>query len=91
MIGILFFVAIFLLNFENSWVVCQIAPYDFGISTKGEREGELSPAAIAGLSFGVVAVVAGLGVTILFCYYVHKKQKEQEKSSRFLVPSSERY
>ncbi|XP_015913045.1 uncharacterized protein [Parasteatoda tepidariorum] len=70
--------AFFLLMLSVSTVHCQQqAPYDFGEQTRGEREGELSPVAIAGVAFLAVAVVAGLGVTILFCYYVHRKQRQE--------------
>ncbi|GFR30140.1 uncharacterized protein TNCT_53051 [Trichonephila clavata] len=86
------YLGVSLLIFKTSFVSCQVgAPYDFGISTKGEREGELSPAAIAGVCFAVIAVIAGFMVTILFCYYVHRKQKQQEQLSNSFITTRSRY
>ncbi|GBM49357.1 hypothetical protein AVEN_148683-1 [Araneus ventricosus] len=82
MIRIIYLV-VALLIFEISFVSCQ---FDFGESTKGERQGELSPGAIAGVTFGVVAIFAGLTVTILFCYYVRRKQKQQLRNSTIFLP-----
>lgn len=42
---------------------------------------ELSPAKIAGICFGIIAIVGGLLVTMLFCYYVRRKQLQDEYSS----------
>ncbi|XP_054716637.1 uncharacterized protein LOC129226075 [Uloborus diversus] len=58
----------------------QRGSFNFAKRTSGEREGDLSPAAIAGVAIGVVAGIAGLMVTVFFCYHVYRKQKEQEDS-----------
>ncbi|CAL1281635.1 unnamed protein product [Larinioides sclopetarius] len=72
-----------IINTEISFVSCQ---FDFGERTRGERRDELSPGAIAGVTFGVVAIFAGLTVTILFCYYVRRKQKQQLRNSTIFLP-----
>lgn len=51
------------------------AQFDFGSHTTGERSGELSTAAVAGVTVAVLAGVGALCVTMFFCYYVYTKNK----------------
>ncbi|XP_076304727.1 uncharacterized protein LOC143222292 [Tachypleus tridentatus] len=59
----------------TSEVACQGGGFNYGKDTKGEREGQLRPAEIAGISIAVVAAIIALSVTIFFCYYVYRKDK----------------
>ncbi|GIY68963.1 uncharacterized protein CDAR_280341 [Caerostris darwini] len=59
----------------------QRGSFNFAKKTGGEREGDLTPSAIAGVAIACVAGVAGLFVTVFFCYYVYRQQKQHEGSS----------
>ncbi|KFM79707.1 hypothetical protein X975_03194, partial [Stegodyphus mimosarum] len=65
----------------------QRGAYNYAKKTAGEREGDLTPSAIAGVSIAVVAAVAGFIVTIFFCYYVYKQQKNHGSSSNNSFPT----
>ncbi|KFM79708.1 hypothetical protein X975_03195, partial [Stegodyphus mimosarum] len=91
MVAFISFVLTFLI-YDIAYVLGQFnAPYDFASKTQGERSDELSPAAIAGVSFAVVAIFAALVVTILFCYYVHRKQKQEEHAPGSFLASRAGY
>lgn len=66
----------------------QSGSFNFAKKTAGERDGDLTPSAIAGVSIACVAGLAGLVVTMFFCYYVYRQQRQQDSlHSSFVVPA----
>jgi len=65
----------------------QRGSFNFAKKTGGERDGDLTPSAIAGVSIACVAGVAGLVVTVFFCFYVYRQQKQQDSFNSSFDPS----
>ncbi|GFU23283.1 uncharacterized protein NPIL_2171 [Nephila pilipes] len=65
----------------------QRGSFNFAKKTGGEREGDLTPSAIAGVTIACVAAMVGLVVTIFFCLYVYRQQKQYESSNSSFDPS----
>ncbi|CAL1281634.1 unnamed protein product [Larinioides sclopetarius] len=78
---VLIFAVILVASICLEWADAQQrGSFNFAKKTGGEREGDLTPSAIAGVSIGCVAGVAGLFVTVFFCYYVYRQQKQHDSS-----------
>lgn len=59
-------------------IVCarsQYGSYDFNKQSTGAKRGALTPTLIAIICAGSIAFVAGLAITLFFCYHVYKKQR----------------
>ncbi|KAG8188724.1 hypothetical protein JTE90_023069 [Oedothorax gibbosus] len=65
----------------------QRGSFNFAKKTGGEREGDLTPSAIAGVSIACVGALAGLVVTMFFCFYVYRQQKQQESFNSSFDPA----
>ncbi|XP_067128992.1 uncharacterized protein [Centruroides vittatus] len=66
---------IFLINVLIHSTVSQNPEYDMNQRNHGQKSGELTSAAVAGIAVGVIAGMIGLATTVFFCYYVYKKQQ----------------
>lgn len=66
-----------------NFAVSQGGAYNYAKTTSGERFGDLSPVEIAVVCVAVLAFAGGLVVTAFFCYYVHKKQRDDMSVSVF--------
>ncbi|GFQ88094.1 uncharacterized protein TNCT_548931 [Trichonephila clavata] len=65
----------------------QRGSFNFAKKTGGEREGDLTPSAIAGVTIACVGALVGLGVTVFFCMYVYRQQKQYDSSNSSFDPS----
>ncbi|KAH7936568.1 hypothetical protein HPB49_001442 [Dermacentor silvarum] len=57
--------------------------YDFNAQSEGQLTGQLSPLQVAGISMVVVACLGAAVVSMFFCYYVYKKNKENLALPRY--------
>lgn len=57
--------------------------YDFNAQSEGQLSGQLSPLQVAGISMVVVACLGAAVVSMFFCYYVYKKNKENTALPRY--------
>uniref|UniRef100_A0A023FQP7 Putative conserved plasma membrane protein n=1 Tax=Amblyomma cajennense TaxID=34607 RepID=A0A023FQP7_AMBCJ len=57
--------------------------YDFNAQSEGQLIGQLSPLQVAGISMVVVACLGATVVSMFFCYYVYKKNKENLALPRY--------
>ncbi|KAH7947981.1 uncharacterized protein LOC119396536 [Rhipicephalus sanguineus] len=57
--------------------------YDFNAQSEGQLSGQLSPLQVAGISMVVVACLGAAVVSMFFCYYVYKKNKENMALPRY--------
>ncbi|XP_015918997.1 uncharacterized protein [Parasteatoda tepidariorum] len=56
----------------------QRGSFNYAKRSGGEREGDLTPVAIAGVAIACVAAVGGLVVTFFFCMYVYRQQRQAD-------------
>ncbi|KAL1417120.1 hypothetical protein MTO96_027173 [Rhipicephalus appendiculatus] len=57
--------------------------YDFNAQSEGQLSGQLSPLQVAGISMVVVACLGAAVVSMFFCYYVYKKNKDNIAMPRY--------